>query len=250
MAPASFVGMDSSLRTARHLEWEGCYNARDLGGLRTVDGGETRWGAIVRSDSLDHLTAAGWSALQAHGIRTIVDLRGERERSVPARSADVVTVHAPLDEPADVEFIRYCWLNKLDGSPLYYEPFLDRRARRCAEVLAVIAGAGSGGVVVHCAVGRDRTGLISLLLLALSDVTPDDIAADYELSAERLKALYASLGEDDHAPVIAEILRAKNTSARATILALLTSLDVVTRMRSAGLRDEHIVALRARLLGP
>jgi protein-tyrosine phosphatase len=242
--------MDTSLRTARHLEWEGCYNARDLGGLRTVDGGETRWGAIIRSDSLDHLTPAGWSALRAHGIRTIIDLRGDQERSIPERTADVVTVHVPLDEPPDVEFADYCCKNELDGSPLYYGPFLDRSAQRCAKVLAAIAAAQPGGVVVHCAVGRDRTGLIALLLLALSDVTPDDIAADYELSAKRLKALYASLGQDDYGPVAAEILRKKKTSARDTILTLLSSLDITARMRSAGLSGEDAAALRARLVGP
>ena len=63
----------------RNLDWEGCFNARDLGGLRTVDGRETRWGAVVRSESLDLLTPAGWSALRAYGIRTIVDLRNDHE---------------------------------------------------------------------------------------------------------------------------------------------------------------------------
>jgi protein tyrosine/serine phosphatase len=67
----------------RHLNWEGCFNARDLGGLRTTDGCVTRWGAVVRSDSLDHLSAAGWSALQAHGIRTIVDLRNDQDPPYP-----------------------------------------------------------------------------------------------------------------------------------------------------------------------
>src|SRR5947208_3342116 len=52
----------------RNLDWQGCFNARDLGGLRTDDGRTTRRGAVVRAESLDRLTAAGWSALQAHGI--------------------------------------------------------------------------------------------------------------------------------------------------------------------------------------
>jgi hypothetical protein len=64
----------------RHLDWEGCCNARDLGGLSTTDGRTTRWGAVARSERLDELTAAGWSALEAHGIRTIVDLRNHDER--------------------------------------------------------------------------------------------------------------------------------------------------------------------------
>src|SRR5215211_2697291 len=63
----------------RLLAWEGCLNARDLGGYLTVDGRTTRWGEIVRSDSLASLTPAGQDALRAHGVRTIVDLRLEAE---------------------------------------------------------------------------------------------------------------------------------------------------------------------------
>src|SRR5690242_8402911 len=64
---------------ARVLCWEGCCNVRDLGGLATEDGGETAFGVIVRADSLEQLTAAGWSALQAYGVTLIVDLRGGEE---------------------------------------------------------------------------------------------------------------------------------------------------------------------------
>src|SRR5207244_3563890 len=68
-------------RTAeRHLQWEGCFNVRDLGGFPTRSGGTTAWGAVVRSDSPAALTAAGWDALRAHGIRTVVDLRDQTER--------------------------------------------------------------------------------------------------------------------------------------------------------------------------
>ncbi len=59
----------------RVLVWDGCTNVRDLGGLRTGDGRMTRWGAVIRSDNPAKLTAAGWSALYAYGIRTIITLR-------------------------------------------------------------------------------------------------------------------------------------------------------------------------------
>ena len=61
--------------TKRILNWDGCTNARDLGGLHTLDGRQTRWQAVVRSDTPSRLTAAGWSALYAYGIRTIITLR-------------------------------------------------------------------------------------------------------------------------------------------------------------------------------
>jgi protein-tyrosine phosphatase len=117
------------MRVDRHLDWDGCFNVRDLGGLRTSAGRTTRRGALVRAGSLDHLTPAGWSALHACGIRTIVDLRNDRERDahVRLRPADISPVHMPLDDVADSAFWAYCWANDLDGSPLYYQLFLNHK---------------------------------------------------------------------------------------------------------------------------
>ena len=74
-------------RPQRHLDWEGCFNARDLGELRTPDGRETLWGRVVRADALDSLTVAGWAALSDHGVRTVTDLPRFPERSAAVLSA-------------------------------------------------------------------------------------------------------------------------------------------------------------------
>lgn len=199
----------------RRLTWDGCFNARDLGDMRTSDGRVTRWGAVVRSDSLNRLTSAGWSALKAHGIRTIVDLRNDEELVPDAapRPAGLTTVHVPLDDIADTEFWKYLWDNGLDGSPLYYAPFLERKPERCAAAVMAVARARPGGVVVHCGIGRDRTGLVTMLLLALAGVAPDEIAADYELSNNWLRPYWAQAGEEDQVPVIDELLARKETTA-------------------------------------
>ena len=234
----------------RNLDWEGCFNVRDLGGLSTIEGRLTRWGAVVRADSLGHLTAAGWSALKAHGIRTIVDLRNDEELASDAQALPdrPTTVHVPLDDIADTEFWKYIWNNELDGTPLLHRPFLDRKLERCAAAIAAVARAQPGGVVIHCGIGRDRTGIVTLLLLALADVTPDEIASDYELSNIRLRPRWVELGEEDQSAWAEERLRRANTSARALILATLASLDVDAYLRAGGLGDDDLSAIRARLL--
>ena len=233
----------------RHLDWEGCFNARDLGGLRTFDGGATRRGAVVRSESLDLLTPAGWSALRAYGIRTLVDLRNDHE--LVGETPDGLTrVHVPLDNLADTEFWAATRENELDGTPLYDRPFLERKLERCAAAVAAVARAEPGGVLVHCVGGRDRTGLVVLLLLALAGVEPEEIVADYELSNLRLPACWAARDEEDQRPIIEEILTRKQTSARALLLDLLEWLDAEAYVRSAGLGEADVAAVRSRLLAP
>lgn len=234
----------------RDLDWEGCFNARDLGGLRTVGDGMTRWGAIVRSDALDRLTAAGWEALVDYGIRTVIDLRNDDEVGPDAvsRPANVTTIHLPLDASEDREFWDVWDNGPQFATPLYYRPHLERFPERSARVIAAIANAQPGGVVFHCGGGRDRAGQIAMLVLALVGVAPEEIAADYERSTERLRACYAARGEFDQGDVIERFLSGRGTSAGQILRETLSSVDVAGQLRAGGLQEADEVALRARLL--
>jgi protein-tyrosine phosphatase len=237
----------------RHLDWQGCFNVRDLGGLRTTDGRGTRWGAVVRGDAPDRLTEAGWEALLEHGIRTIVDLRNEDERGPDSatRPAEVNTVRLPLDGDKDREFWKDGWEHDPQfATPMYYAPHFERFPERSARVIAAIAGAKPGGVYFHCVGGRDRSGQVAILLLALAGVEPDEIVADYELSTGRLAGLYAAWGEPDQAPELTDFLAREGTSPRELILSTLSSLDAESYLRSAGLDDEELTRVRDRLLEP
>jgi hypothetical protein len=119
-------------------------------------------------------------------------------------------------------------------TPLYYHDALSRWPERHAAAIAAVARARPGGVLVHCGRGHDRTGIITLLLLALAGVAPDDIAADYELSPD---------------PQRDELLARRHTTTRAVILATLDSFDADAYLRAAGLGDDDLAAIRARLVG-
>jgi protein-tyrosine phosphatase len=236
----------------RRLDWEGCFNVRDLGGLRTADGREIRRGALVRADALERLTAAGWRALEAHGVRTIIDLRNADEVGVDAapRPAGIATVRMALDRIEDREFWDRWGDGPVFGTPLYYRPHLDRFPRASAAVVAAIARAAPGGVAYHCAGGRDRTGMITILVLALAGVAPAHIAADYALSRERRGELAAARGREDDSPAIEAFLRREGTTAEDAVLDLLRDLDVEACLRAGGLTAFDIRALRARMLAP
>jgi hypothetical protein len=199
----------------RDLDWDGCVNARDLGGLPTIDGGLTRRGALIRSEALDGLTPDGLRALREHGVRTVIDLREAGERAEPAYG--LTTVHIPLDRiDEDPEFWNDWMHGPQFGTPLYYGPFVERFPDRIEQVLDAIEHAEPGGVVVHCVGGRDRTGLAVIAALAAVGVTPEAIADDYERAAERAPT---------YDPVLDAHLTERGTSARELVIRTARMLD-------------------------
>ena len=222
----------------RHLHWDGCANVRDLGGIGTR-GRRIRRGAIVRADALDRLSAAGWAALEAHGVRTVIDLRNSDElgEDVAPRPPGLTMHHLPLDGVEDMEFWQD-WHGRPEfGTPIYYRPFLDHFPERTAAVFTAIARAEPGGVAVHCGIGRDRTGLIAILLLALAGAGPEEIAADYALSEARVP--FGQIGT---------FYEDRGIAAADVIAALLAELDVEAYLRAAGVSEDDLEAIRARLL--
>lgn len=222
----------------RALAWDGCTNVRDLGGLKTCDGRMTHWGAVVRSDTPARLTAAGWSALYAYGIRTIISLgtygMTEEELNIMPPHADLVTVQVAIEDVTDKEFVQK-WVNtNFWGTPLYYKDALQRWPERHAAAISAIAQAQPGGVLFHCIRGHDRTGIIALVLLALVGVMPDEIVADYELSPD---------------PKRDELLAREQSSVREAMLGVLDGLKIDNYLRMGGVSQDDLAAVRKRLLG-
>jgi len=222
----------------RILRWEGCSNVRDLGGLRTCDGRVTRWKTIVRSDTPARLTAAGWSALYAYGIRTIITIRThgmtEDELNFTSPYSDLITVQAAIEDVTDSEFVQQWATSELWATPLYYQDALRRWPERHAAVISAIAQAQPGGVLFHCIRGNDRTGIITLLLLALAGVTLEEMIADYELSPD---------------PEREQLLVREHSSVRETLLGALAGLDIESYLRMGGVSLHELAVVRNRLLG-
>lgn len=257
----------SETQTSRILEWEGCFNVRDLGGLSTGNGGQTRTGALVRADVPTRLTPTGRAALVDHGVRTMVDLRFTHEVALDwdvypfrglADGADRVTVayaNVPFNmgrDPADDEAFHDAYraatsrseLNRLD---------LDRNRPGIVAAVAAIADAAPGGVLVHCHAGKDRTGIVVALLLSLVGVSDDDIADDYARTAVNLEPLIVqwldSITDDADER---DRLRALAMPAREAMLDTLAHLrsryeSAEAYLRDGGVSDAQIERLRSRL---
>jgi protein-tyrosine phosphatase len=178
---------------SRDLVWEGCLNVRDLGGLPTEDGEETRFGSVIRADSVGLLTGEGWRALLGAGVTRIVDLRANWEiDGDPPRDLDVEVIHVPVLDHVDEDSWEEIRL-LAEGAPSHaaateqvYLRFLDRCRPSFVEAVAAVATA-PGPVVFHCHAGKDRTGLVAAILLRLAGVPVEVIAEDYALSGIRLE---------------------------------------------------------------
>jgi protein-tyrosine phosphatase len=230
----------------RDLDWEGCCNVRDLGGLPTVGGQTIRWGAVVRSDNPARLTSAGWRSLEGHGVRTVVTLRTlgttDPEPDPGLVPSGVRIERVELEDATDPEFRRRCVDTGSWATPLQWSEMLRWWPERCAEAVRAVARAGPGGILVSCGVGRDRTGLVTFLLLALAGVDVEDIAADWELSLGRLRADPLAGG----LPVL-EVLEREGTTVREAIERAV-ALDVEHRLVAGGLGADDVDMVRRRLL--
>ena len=237
--------------TRRILDWDGNYNVRDLGGLPVAGGGTTRSGEIVRSAAAFQLTEAGWAAAHAYGIRTVVDLMNPREyaEDTHPRPADIATIRVPLDNEDDTEFWAPLIKSGQWGTAIYYRPFLERYPETVAAVVTAIAAAEPGGVLFHCGRGQDRTGLISMVLLALAGVQADAIADDYDLcKAPETVRLRAAHGQADDADQVRQILVLAGTTNRDAIVETLAAIDIDTYLREAGNTRAERDSLRRRLI--
>jgi protein-tyrosine phosphatase len=194
------------------------------------------------------LSAAGWSAAWAYGVRTVVDLRdddeGEPDRA--PRPAGITTVRIPLDPVGTPFYAHWQGIDNL-ASPLYFPAMLAEHPERVVTALRAIADAGPGCVVFHCASGKDRTGLLSLVLLTLAGAAPEEIIADYLLTYERMRQRYADLGIRDQMDAVNELLARHDTTVEASLSSTIAALTMPDFLVENGLSDAELATLRARL---
>ena len=247
----------------RDLVWDGCLNVRDLGGLETA-GGRTRYGAVVRADDVHQLSDEGWRALLDHGIRTALDLRGDHERDDdPPAELPVEVVHVPFMEASEAEWEEIA--EEIEAAAVaapdvasstrdVYLIFLERFKANVAAAVRALAQAPEGGIVIHCVGGKDRTGLLVAFLLHLAGVDDREVAADYALSEERLlsrhQAWFEAAESDEELVRLQRIARTPAASMEGVFAELERRYGGVEGyLRQAGVSDEELALVRARLHG-
>ncbi|MET4058811.1 protein-tyrosine phosphatase [Arthrobacter sp. UYP6] len=243
----------------RDVDWEGAANARDLGGIPVIGTGAGASavvpGRIFRMGRSEWLTERGWARARAAGIRTVVDLRNDVEQGrrdtdprVGPDAVDGITfLTRPTQEAHDPDFTALC--GPYMDSPKWYRENLRRWPEKIAAVLQAIADADDdGAVVIHCSAGRDRTGLIAMLLLQLAGAPPEAIADDYEQAVRGINAFHATQAHPREKPLTAAQENARVADGRRELLRALDGLDTEQYLRSAGVSSAAIERLRRRML--
>lgn len=158
-------------------------NCRDLGGYKTQEGKTTRYFRFIRSDAPTYITESDKQFLLEHRFRIIVDMRTEKVvkfiPSVFAGDSRFEYRNFPLVEGSGIP------LTDENASALYMQMIGNRETFR--RIFSLIANA-EDNVFYHCTAGKDRTGILSCLLLLIAEVGDEDILNDYSLSNELIEA--------------------------------------------------------------
>ncbi|WP_435870943.1 tyrosine-protein phosphatase [Micromonospora musae] len=246
-------GVDAT-EVDRHIPFGTIFNFRDAGGYAGHDGRTVRRGRLYRSDSLHRLNEDDRDAFTALGIRTVIDLRRSHEVERDGRVPDWPGLTYRHIHPEHAEWGQVPYESGTSLARYLADRYADLAqtgTAGLAEALGLISDATSGPVVVHCVAGKDRTGIVCALTLAVLGVADDEIAADYALSSaasERFSAWLAAT-----TPAAEELPPPFLASPSDTMLLFLAELregygSVEGYLRHAGVTDAQLAALRDHLL--
>lgn len=230
------------------LDIDGVANVRDVGGMR-AGSSRVRSGVLLRSGHLAQLTAQG-SVLLGERVRHVVDLRDDAEvEREPSALTGVRTTRIPLFLGSVGSF----FAQNMDLAAMYRH-LIDESAPRLVDAVRVIAGGEP--TLVHCTVGKDRTGVTVALALSAVGADRDAVIADYaltasQLPAERNRAIVQYLRA--HLPDATNAVQLATESPAPVMAALLADVDerygsVAGYLRAAGMSSAELDALASALI--
>jgi protein tyrosine/serine phosphatase len=239
----------------RLVDLAGCFNFRDLGGYHTFDGRRVRWRRIFRSDGLHHLTSADVARLRDEiGLGTVIDLRSTNELRREGRGLLEAQPHrfhhVPLFEGVTSESKEQAAQMDLTDRYVLMAEFAHEAIGRVVNLLAD----ATTPAVFHCAAGKDRTGVISAILLGLLGVDDDVIVGDYAATQDNLDAIVERLMASEGYKAMLDALPPDTMHANpATMEGFLRRMrtkygDMDGYVRAGGVGDDAVARLRERML--
>lgn len=246
----------------RHVPFANAFNFRDLGGY-PVDGGRTtKWGRVFRADGLHRLAGDDLDLVDGIGIRTVIDLRTSNEiadrgafpvEQYPVAYHHLSIIDATWAETGTPEF-EPTEQGGIDFLVWAYRDMLDKGADRFTQAIATLAQPGNGPAVFHCAAGKDRTGLLAMLILGGLGADREVIAEDFGLTRAGTARMRVWLADNNPQALADMDSRPAHMSGSHpdAMRQILTDLDeqhggVQGYLSSIGVGDALLADLSARL---
>lgn len=224
-------------------------NCRELGGYSTQFGQQTKWHTFLRSSDMSKLTQEDTDFLKAYGVKTVIDLRGEDEiathKNVLA-DEDFCNYH---NIPFITEQVSDITLSSYEISMGdFYVDLLEQKNDTVKRIFDVIDQAEEGCIVFHCAAGKDRTGVLAMLLLGLAGVERKDIVSNYEVTYTNLESMHHLEGSYENIPK-EYMYSSRDYILRAYEHLLQTYQSVDQYLLAKGVDQDVIDRIRGRFLG-
>lgn len=258
---------------------QGFANFRDLGEIqiegRDDSGERTASNRYFRSGTLKWSTSQGWKNLVDRGLDIIIDLRNPGEESEkeryrgegPFRDSSFLNFDLPvsysrfvgvfgipgIQVPIDNIENQFLWdeirASNLEETPLYYEIFINGASDHIIGLFKILSRLSDQSILIHCSAGRDRTGLVSAMLLKLAGVSSRRIADDYCLSTEAVSEIRFKEDKVDPKEKIEQRLALYDLNVHSAMMRFISEFDVEKFLREGGLTSREIVAIINRF-GP
>jgi protein-tyrosine phosphatase len=232
----------------RRYPFEAVYNCRDLGGYTCQDGSLTKERVFIRSDNLTHLKEEEMIYLKSIGLKAVIDFRHQNEvdpEPDPFSNDLEVKYHS-------VSILDHAQFTLEDLNRIQLHELYIQIAKNKAFIRAVFEQLAQtqGTTLFHCSAGKDRTGVISALVLKLVGVNDIDIVADYEVSYTYLVPKY-STGDVNVSLVYQDLFDSKRTTMELFLTYLNTQFDSIDDyFRGIGIRDDLLENIKTKFKKP
>ena len=214
----------------RIIEFEACFNFRDLGGYQTTDGRSVRWGRLFRADALHRLTDDDLTKFHALGLRTVIDLRSTKEiddfGSLRVRGDQIEFHRIPMIDVVDLRAVRARQTSEQLEDPVVVYQRIFGTGLAVVRALEVVSGPDRLPALFHCTAGKDRTGILAAMILDLLGVPDEVIIADYQLTdeARQRSAHWIEQNEPELAAFYAQLTPEIRTRGRDGLVGLFSAL--------------------------
>lgn len=237
------------MKANEQIQLEGALNIRDIGGYLNKESKQVKENLFIRAANCSRLTENDCELLYEYGLRNIIDLRSDFER----KEAPDHWVGKEIDQYAISLSSKLSPANLSGGThslSAMYIDLIENEQKQILKVMEILASR-EGATLYHCSAGKDRTGVITMLLLKLANVDNETILTDYEVSEVYLQPLLVEMKKFFQAKGVVindHMLQSKRVDMEAACTHFDSKYEIESYLKMIGLNDQQLFNLKGKLI--